>query len=68
MPKGKAGRCQSMISFNVERKPSDKIIARTNKRARQEIEDTSATLLVNQASTSSVTEETTIVNVSYFSP
>ena len=68
MSKGKARRCQSVISFNVERKRSDKIITRTNKRARQEIEDTSATLLVNQASTSSITEETTIVNVSYFSP
>ena len=56
------------MSFNVERKASDKMISRSNKRAREEIEDTSPTQPVNQASTSTITEESTIVNVNYLSP
>ena len=56
------------MSFNVERKASDKMISRSNKRAREEIEDTSPTQPVNQASTSTITEESIIVNVNYLSP
>ena len=40
----------------------------SNKRAREEIEDTSPTLLVNQASTSTITEEPITVNANYLSP
>ena len=45
---GKARRNQSAISFKVERKVSDKIIPRSNKRAREETENSPPTLLVNQ--------------------
>ena len=38
MSKGEAGRNQSKISFNVERKASDKIIPRSNKRAKEEVD------------------------------
>ena len=68
MPKGDARCSQSAILFNVERKASDKIIPRSNKRAREEIEDTSPTLLLNQASTSTIIEEPITVNINYVSP
>ena len=66
MSKGEARRSQSAI-FNFERKASHKIILRSNKRAREETEDTPPTLLVNQASTSTITEEPITVNVNYLS-
>ena len=65
MSKGEARRSQSPISFNVERKALDKIIPRSKKRAREEAEGTPPTLLVNQASTSAITEEPITVNVNY---
>ena len=68
MSKGEARGSQSEISFNVERKVSDKIISRSKKRAREEVEDTYPTLLVNKASTSTITEEPITVNVNYPSP
>ena len=67
MSKGEARRSQSAISSNFERKASHKIIPRSNKRAREETEDTPPTLLVNQASTSTITEEPITVNVNYLS-
>ena len=57
MSKGKARQNQSAISFKVARKASVKIIPRSSKRAREETENTPPTLLVNQASTSTMTEE-----------
>ena len=68
MSKEEARCSQSAISFNVKRKASDKIIPRSNKRAREVIEDTSLTLLVHQAATSTISEEPIAVHVNYFSP
>ena len=68
MLKGEAGRSQSAISFNVERKACDKIILRSNKTGREEEENMSLTLLVNQASTSTITEESITINTSYLPP
>ena len=56
------------ISLKFERKASDQIIPRSNKRARQETEDTSPSMMVNQTSTSTITEGSLTVNVNYLSP
>ena len=60
---GRPRQSQSAILFNIERKVSDKFIPGSNKRPREEIEDTSLTLLVNQAATSTIIEKPITVNV-----
>lgn len=56
-----------LIIFNVEKKGSDKIIPKSNKRAREDIENTILTVLFNQASTSSITEEPIRTSPNYLS-
>ena len=63
LEQGRARQRQSAILFNIERKVSDKFIPGSNKRPREEIEDTSLTLLVNQAATSTIIEKPITVNV-----
>ena len=61
--KREARRSQSEAS-----ETSNKIIPRSNKRARGEIKDRSTTILVNQASTSTITEEPMTVDTNCLSP
>lgn len=68
MSKREAERNQMTISFNIDRKASGKIIPRSNKRTKEEIEDTSPILFVNRASTSTTTEEPIATNANYLSP
>ena len=63
LEQGRPRQSQSAILFNIERKVSDKFIPGSNKRPREEIEDISLTLLVNQAATSTIIEEPITVNV-----
>ena len=66
MSKGEARHSQSETSFNIKRKARDKIIPRSN--IREEIADTSPTILVNQASISTIAEELITVNTNFTSP
>ena len=63
LEQGRPRQSQSAILFNIERKVSDKFIPGSNKRPSEEIEDTSLTLLVNQAATSTIIEKPITVNV-----
>ena len=56
-----------LIISNVEKKGSDKIIPKSNKIAREDIENTILTVLFNQASTSSITEEPIRTSPNYLS-
>ena len=46
-----------MISFNSQRLRSDKIVPKSSKADREKIDDAIPALLVNQASTFTITEE-----------
>ena len=64
MSKGEARRSQSAISFNFEQ-VTKSFQDQTKEQERKQ--DTPPTLLVNQASTSTITEEPITVNVNYLS-
>ena len=62
MSTGDAKRNQSTIALSFGRKQGQSSIQRSNKRLRQEIEDPNPAVIVNQASTATIIEETVNTN------
>ena len=59
---GDTRRCQLAIYFCVLKKQGETWNQRSSKRVGKEIEDTSRTVVTNQSSTATITDETVIEN------